>query len=70
LELVDGSCVIGRLGATADAVTDLVIRASGDWTVRRIPLAEIRNAVVQVEFSPPNAKELELVGVTGTEAEA
>ena len=70
VELVDGSCVIGRLGATADAVTDLVIRAGGDWTVRRIPLAEIRNAVVQVEFSPPNAKELELVGVTGTEAEA
>ena len=70
LELVDGSCVIGRLGATADAVTDLVIRAGGDWTVRRIPLAEIRNAVVQVEFSPPNAKELELIGVTGTEAEA
>jgi ribosome maturation factor RimP len=70
LELVDGSRVIGRLGATADAVIDLVIRVGGDWTVRRIPLAEIRNAVVQVEFSPPNAKELELVGVTGTEAEA
>ena len=52
------------------AVIDLVIRVGGDWTVRRIPLAEIRNAVVQVEFSPPNAKELELVGVTGTEAEA
>ena len=70
LELADGTTVTGRLGATADGVTDLVVRAGGGWTVRRVPIAEIRNAVVQVEFSPPSAKELEIVNVTGTEAEA
>jgi ribosome maturation factor RimP len=70
LELADGTTVTGRLGATADGVTDLVVRVGGGWTVRRVPIAEIRNAVVQVEFSPPSAKELEIVNVTGTEAEA
>jgi len=70
LDLVDGSCVTGRLGATADGVADLVVRAGGGFTIQRIPLPEISKAVVQVEFSPPNAKELELIGVTGTEADA
>lgn len=70
LELADGTTVTGRLGATADGVTDLVVRAGGGLTVRRVPIAEIRNAVVQVEFSPPSAKELEIINVTGTEAEA
>ena len=69
LDLADGSTVTGRLGATADGVADLVVRAGGGWTVRRIPLAEIRKAVVQVDFSPPNAKELELVDGTVTEAD-
>jgi len=69
IDLADGTCVTGRLGATADGVADLVVRAGGGLTVRRIPLPEIRKAVVQVEFSPPNSKELELIGVTGTEAE-
>jgi ribosome maturation factor RimP len=70
LDLADGTCVTGRLGATAHGVADLVVRAGVGLTVRRIPLPEIRKAVVQVEFSAPNAKELELIGVTGTEAEA
>ena len=70
LDLADGTGVTGRLGATADGVADLVVRAGGGLTVRRISLREIRKAVVQVEFSPPNAKELELIGVTGTEIEA
>lgn len=69
--LADGSVVTGRLGATGDGVVDLVVRAGGGWTVRRIPLTEIRKAVVQVEFSPPSAAELELVGGTAeTEARA
>jgi ribosome maturation factor RimP len=50
-------------------VADLVIRAGGGWTVRRVELADVRKAVVQVEFSPPKAEELELVGGTGTEAD-
>lgn len=69
LDLADGSTVTGRLGATVDGVADLVVRTGGGWTVRRIPLAEIRKAVVQVDFSPPNAKELELVDGTVTEAD-
>ena len=69
VELADGTTLTGRLAATADGVADLVIRAGSGWTIRRIALADIRKAVVQVDFSPPNAKELELVGGTGTEAE-
>ena len=70
LELADATTVTGRLGATADGVADLVVRIGGGWTVRRIPLSEIRKAVVQVDFSPPKAKELELVDGTVTEADA
>lgn len=69
VELADGTTLTGRLGVTADGMTDLVIRAGGGWTVRRVALADVRKAVVQVEFSPPKAKELELVGGTGTEAD-
>lgn len=69
--LDDGAVVTGRLGATAAGVVDLVVRSGGGWTVRRIPLTDIRHAVVQVEFSPPSAAELELVGGTAeTEARA
>jgi ribosome maturation factor RimP len=69
--LADGAVVTGRLGATGDGVVDLVVRAGGGWTVRRISLTDIRKAVVQVEFSPPSAAELELVGGTAdTEARA
>lgn len=69
-ELADGTTVTGRLGTLSDGVVDLVVRDRGDWTVRRIPLANIVKAVVQVEFSPPKARELELAGATGTEAGA
>jgi ribosome maturation factor RimP len=69
-ELADGSTVTGRLGIVSDGAVDLVVRKSNDWTVRRIPLADIAKAVVQVEFSPPKPRELELAGAAGTEAEA
>ena len=66
--------VTGRLGTTTDGVAELVVRAGSDWTIRRVPLTAISKAVVQVEFSAPNAKELALVGgvgaIAGTEAEA
>ncbi len=69
--LQDGSELTGRLGATADGVAELVVRAGSGWSVRRVALTDVRKAVVQVEFSPPNAKELELAGVAaGTEVEA
>lgn len=61
--LNDGSALSGRLGPVADGVADLVVRAGGGWTVRRLALADIRKAVVQVEFSPPKAGELELIGM-------
>lgn len=60
--LSDGTTVTGRLGATADGVAELVVRSGNGWEVRRVPLADIAKAVVQVDFSPPNAKELELAG--------
>lgn len=62
VELADSATVVGRIGAVADGAADLVVRNKGGWTVRRIPLADIRKAVVQVEFSSPSAQELELLG--------
>ena len=63
LQLSDGSQLTGRVGeARADAVT-LVVRDGRDWVVREIPLAEIAKAVVQVEFSSPSQKELDLAGM-------
>jgi len=70
VELADGGTLTGRLGAISEGAVDLVVRSRGDWSVRRLPLADIRKAVVQVEFSPPNPRELELAGVAGTEAGA
>jgi ribosome maturation factor RimP len=70
VELTDGGTVTGRLGALTDGAVDLVVPARGDWSVRQIPLADIRKTVVQVEFSPPSPRELELAGATGREAGA
>ena len=70
VDLADGTAITGRIGLTTGGAVDLVIRAGGGWAVRRIPLGEIRQAVVQVEFAPPSATELELLGRTETEAEA
>ncbi len=73
VSLADGDTVTGRVGETGAGAVDLVVRSSGDWKVRRLPLNEIRKAVVQVEFSAPPARELELAGVarlTPTEAGA
>jgi len=42
----------------------------GEYSVRDLPLTEIAKAVVQVEFSPPNQRELELSGQTGKGAGA
>jgi ribosome maturation factor RimP len=68
--LVDGSTVTGRLGLVSEGAVDLVVRDRSDWTVRRISLADISKAVVQVEFSPPKARELELAGAAEREAGA
>lgn len=74
LALSDGSQLTGRVGETNGATTTLVVRGDrGDWAVREVRLDEIVNAVVQVEFSPPAQRELELAGMSrgaGTEAGA
>lgn len=70
LHLADSSTLSGRIGAVVDGAVELVVRDRGGLSVRSLPLAEIRKAVVQVEFSPPSPQELELaVGGTGMEAD-
>jgi ribosome maturation factor RimP len=72
LRLADGTGLTGRIGATADGVLHLVTRANprASWSVRDVELADIAEAVVQVEFSAPSPRELELVadGNNGSEA--
>jgi ribosome maturation factor RimP len=67
LTLTDGSTVTGRLGTLHGTTVGLVVRdgARGALTVRDIDLDSIAKAVVQVEFSPPSPRELELAGQTG-----
>lgn len=64
LELSDGTQLTGRLGELAEGVVALVVagKRQGDYAVRELPLAEIVKAVVQVDFSTPNRRELELAG--------
>ncbi|MCV7261334.1 ribosome maturation factor RimP [Mycobacterium shimoidei] len=75
LTLTDGSRLTGRVGETSHNTLNLVVRhdRDRDWTLRSIPLDEIAEAVVQVEFSSPAKRELELatqaVGAARTEAE-
>ncbi len=74
VRFTDGTNCTGRIAAVADGVLRLVTRADARsaWSVRRIALADIAEAVVQVEFSAPSARELELVAQEndGTEARA
>lgn len=60
--LADGSGLTGRVGFADDDTVTLVVRAGRDWTLRRLPLRDINQAVVQVEFSRPDERELELAG--------
>lgn len=63
ISLTDGSQVTGRVGETGEGTVHIVVRDRRDWTVRPIPLGDVAKAVVQVEFSPPPQRELELAGV-------
>jgi ribosome maturation factor RimP len=67
LTLSDGSQLTGRLGEVRDGAVDLVVRegAKSNYSVRQLPLSGITKGVVQVEFSPPNQRELELAGQQG-----
>jgi ribosome maturation factor RimP len=70
LTLSDGSQLTGRLGEISGGVVRLVVRegARANWSVRELPVDGITKAVVQIEFSPPNQRELELAGLSGKEA--
>ena len=72
LTLSDGSVLTGRLGEIHDGTVALVFREGGrsNFSVREIPLGGITKAIVQVEFSPPNQRELELTGQLWKEAGA
>lgn len=61
VELADET-VVGRVGPLDDDAVTLVLPAKGGPVTRVVPLVDIATAVVQVEFSPPNAAELELAG--------
>ena len=70
LTLSDGSQLTGRLGETSGGTVRLVVRegAKANFSIRELPVDGITKAVVQVEFSPPNQRELELAGQFGEEA--
>ena len=64
VRLTDGSSLQGRIGQSDGAQLDLVLADRGKLSVRRVAIADIAKAIVQVEFSPPNRRELELAGVS------
>jgi ribosome maturation factor RimP len=70
LSLSDGSQVTGRLGETCGGAVRLVVRErrGAELSIRELRMDSIVKAVVQVEFSPPNQRELELAGQSGKEA--
>jgi ribosome maturation factor RimP len=72
IALSDGSQLTGRLGEISGGTVRLVVRegAMANFSVRELPVDGITKAVVQVEFSPPNQRELELAGQSGKEASA
>jgi ribosome maturation factor RimP len=72
LTLSDGSRLTGRVGEVSDGTVRLVVREGrgANFSVREIPVSGITEAVVQVEFSPPSQRELELAGQYGREAGA
>jgi ribosome maturation factor RimP len=70
LTLADGTQFAGRVGETRDGAVHVVVRDGRDWKVRPIAVSEIVKAVVQVEFSPPPQRELELAGVVGADRSA
>ena len=72
LTLSDGSQLTGRLGEMRGGTVRLVVRegAKANFSIRELPLEGITKAAVQVEFSPPNQRELEMAGQSGEEASA
>ncbi len=65
LSLRDGTSLSGRIGVVGDGVLALVVAAGKGFELRSVDLEQIAKAVVQVEFSQPNRRELELVEQSG-----
>ena len=66
LTMSDGSTQTARIGDLSDGAVRLVVAGAkpGQFTVREVALGDITEAVVQVEFSKPGRRELELAGVS------
>jgi ribosome maturation factor RimP len=60
--LVDGVELTGRVGEVREGEVALVQRGKAGPAVRAVPLTQVSMAVVQVEFNPPDPRELELAG--------
>lgn len=65
LTLAEGTALVGRVADVDDGVLTVVVRDRSDFELRQIKLDDIAKAVVQVDFSSPSKRELELVGQTG-----
>lgn len=70
-ELSGGERLTGRLGELKDGAAAVVvpIGKTGNYSIRELPLESIAKAIVQVEFSAPSRRELELAGKFEEEAE-
>lgn len=64
LTMADGASLTGRVGQVDDGVVTLVVASGRAWIRRRLALSEISQAVVQIEFSPPSERELELTALS------
>ncbi|HEY5858177.1 MAG TPA: ribosome maturation factor RimP [Aldersonia sp.] len=62
VSLADGRSIHGRVGALDAGAVTLVVPGRREPVVVSVPLADVRTAVVQVEFSAPNPRELQLAG--------
>lgn len=78
VQLGGGERLTGRIAGvatgTGTAVLQLVVpkgsKGASTWAVREVALNDVTKAVVQVDFSPPSQRELDLVGQVGTDAGA
>ncbi|MDV2475853.1 ribosome maturation factor RimP [Rhodococcus zopfii] len=54
--------LVGRVGELVGEEIRIVVPDRNGPVVRAVPLAQVRAATLEVEFNPPNARELELAG--------
>ncbi len=54
--------LVGRIGELVGDEIRIVVPDRNGPIVRAIPLSQVRAATVEVEFNPPNPRELELAG--------